>query len=76
MSVLIETTLGDIVVDLFYKEREKACKNFLKLCKLKYYNLCQFFTIQKDYIAQTGDPTSTGRGGESIYGYVFRATQL
>lgn len=46
MSVLVETTLGDVVIDLFYKERETAAKNFLKLCKIKYYNLCQFFTIQ------------------------------
>ncbi|KAI6181542.1 Peptidyl-prolyl cis-trans isomerase [Aphelenchoides besseyi] len=67
MSVLIETTVGDIVVDLFIKERPTATRNFLKLCKSKYYNLCQFFTIQKDYIAQTGDPTNTGQGGESIF---------
>lgn len=46
MSVLVETTLGDFVVDLFCKERPKATLNFLKLCKLKYYNLCQFMTIQ------------------------------
>lgn len=46
MSVLIETTLGDLVVDLFVKERPNTCKNFLKLCKVKYYNLNQIFTIQ------------------------------
>jgi peptidyl-prolyl cis-trans isomerase-like 4 len=68
MSVLIETTLGDIVVDLFIKERPNACRNFLKLCKIKYYNLCQVFTIEPNYIFQTGDPTNTGRGGESIFG--------
>ncbi|KAI6240208.1 Peptidyl-prolyl cis-trans isomerase [Aphelenchoides fujianensis] len=67
MSVLIETTVGDFVVDLFCKERPTATRNFLKLCKYKYYNLCQFFNIQKDYIAQTGDPTGTGKGGESIF---------
>jgi peptidyl-prolyl cis-trans isomerase-like 4 len=71
MSVLIETTLGDLVVDLFIKERPNACKNFLKLCKMKYYNLCQFFTIEPNYIAQTGDPTNTSRGGESIHGFEF-----
>src|SRR5438105_1800361 len=46
MSVLIETTLGDLVVDLFVKERPNACRNFLKLCKVKYYNLNQIFTIE------------------------------
>lgn len=46
MSVLIETTLGDIVVDLFIKERPNCCRNFLKLCKIKYYNLCQVLTVE------------------------------
>lgn len=46
MSVLIETTIGDIVVDLFIKERPNACRNFLKLCKIKYYNLNQVFTVE------------------------------
>ncbi|KAH7724451.1 SIG-7 protein [Aphelenchoides avenae] len=71
MSVLIETTLGDIVVDLFVKERPNACRNFLKLCKVKYYNLCQFYRIEPNYIAQAGDPQNTGRGGESIFGVLY-----
>lgn len=45
-----------------------ACKNFLKLCKLKYYNFCIFHHIQANFVAQTGDPTGTGSGGESVYG--------
>lgn len=68
MSVLIETSLGDIVIDLYVKECPKACLNFLKLCKIKYYNNCLFYDVQKDFIAQTGDPENTGLGGKSIYG--------
>lgn len=68
MSVVIETTLGDITVDLFLKERPRACLNFLKLCRLKYYNYNLFHTIQEQFIAQTGDPTGKGDGGESIFG--------
>lgn len=54
MSVVIETTLGDLTVDLFLTERPRACLNFLKLCKLKYYNYNLFHTIQAGFIAQTG----------------------
>lgn len=54
MSVVIETTVGDITVDLFLKERPRACQNFLKLCKLKYYNFNLFHTIERGFIAQTG----------------------
>ncbi|TKR64178.1 hypothetical protein L596_024758 [Steinernema carpocapsae] len=71
MAVLIETTVGDLVVDLFVKERPNCCLNFLKLCKTKYYNFCQFHSIEPNYIAQTGDPTGTGRGGESIFGRMY-----
>lgn len=68
MSVVIETTLGDITVDLFLKERPRASLNFLKLCRLKYYNFNLFHTIQENFIAQTGDPSGKGDGGESIFG--------
>ncbi len=68
MSVVIETTLGDITVDLYIKERPKACLNFLKLCKLKYYNYNLFHTIEQNFLAQTGDPTGDGDKGESIWG--------
>ncbi|XP_055545912.1 peptidyl-prolyl cis-trans isomerase sig-7 [Wyeomyia smithii] len=68
MSVVIETTIGDITVDLFLTERPRAALNFLKLCKLKYYNFNLFHTIQHGFIAQTGDPGGSGDGGSSIWG--------
>ncbi|KAJ4461424.1 putative Peptidyl-prolyl cis-trans isomerase CYP59 [Paratrimastix pyriformis] len=68
MSVLIETSQGDIVIDLFCDDCPLACKNFLKLCKIHYYNQCLFHNVQHNYIVQTGDPSGTGLGGESIYG--------
>jgi len=71
MSVVIETTQGDITVDLYLKQRPKTCLNFLKLCKLKAYNMNLFHTVQADFIAQTGDPTGTGRGGESIFSQMY-----
>ena len=43
MSVLLETSLGDIVIDLEVQNCPKTCENFLKLCKVYYYNLNAFF---------------------------------
>ena len=43
MSVLFETSLGDIVIDLEVDSCPKTCENFLKLCKVYYYNLNAFF---------------------------------
>lgn len=71
MSVLIETSLGEIVIDLHTDRCPLTCKNFLKLCKIKYYNGCLFHTVQKDFTAQTGDPTGTGSGGDSIYKFLY-----
>lgn len=70
MSVLLETSCGDLVVDLLIDEAPLASKNFLKLCKLKYYNSCLFFSVQANFLAQTGDPTGTGRGGTSVFGFL------
>lgn len=67
MSVLLETSYGDIVVDLLPEFSPKACTNFVKLCAIKYYNDCEFLRVEKGFIAQTGDPTNEGAGGECVF---------
>ena len=42
-----------------------------RLCKLKYYNNCLFYNVQRNFIAQSGDPTNTGKGGESVWGVLY-----
>lgn len=71
MAVLLETSRGDLVIDLFTKECPLASTNFLKLCKLKYYNNCLVHNIVPGFIAQTGDPTGSGRGGDSVYRLLY-----
>ncbi|KAI5302302.1 hypothetical protein KEM56_000821 [Ascosphaera pollenicola] len=72
MSVLLETSLGDIVIDLLVDEAPKCCENFLKLCKIKYYNFSPVFKVQKNFSLQTGDPIGPNSpdsdGGSSIWG--------
>ncbi|XP_004252520.1 peptidyl-prolyl cis-trans isomerase CYP59-like [Solanum lycopersicum] len=71
MSVMIVTSLGDMVIDLFTDECPLTCKNFLKLCKIKYYHNCLLHTVRKNFTMQTGDPTGTGSGGDSIYKFLY-----
>ncbi|EGZ17393.1 hypothetical protein PHYSODRAFT_264201, partial [Phytophthora sojae] len=73
MSVLVETTVGALVLDLYVDECPRACTNFLKLCKTKYYHGCLFFNVQENFMVQAGDPTATGGGGDSIYGQLYGA---
>lgn len=68
MSVLLETSMGDLVIDLCCEKVPKATLNFLKLCKVKYYNFCEFHRVEKGFMVQAGDPTGTGKGGVSIFG--------
>jgi peptidyl-prolyl cis-trans isomerase-like 1 len=42
------------------------------LAQAGYYNGTIFHRIIRDFMIQGGDPTGTGRGGESIYGGKFR----
>lgn len=37
---------------------------------MKYYNNCLFYDIQKDFIAQTGDPVNNGKNPTSLYGII------
>ncbi|CAM1291843.1 CWC27 (predicted), partial [Pycnogonum litorale] len=71
-KVLLETTVGDIDIELWSKETPKACRNFVQLCVEGYYDGTLFHRIVKGFIAQGGDPTGTGTGGESIYGKPFK----
>lgn len=52
MSVLIQTSIGDLTVDVNVKRAPKASENFLKLCKAKHYNFAQFIRIQAGLSAE------------------------
>eukprot|EP00124_Ichthyophonus_hoferi_P001683 Ihof_evm2s95 gene=Ihof_evmTU2s95 len=69
--VVLDTSMGKIVCELYWNEAPRTCKNFAELARRKYYDGVKFHRIIKDFMIQTGDPTGTGRGGESIYGGKF-----
>ncbi|KIL61306.1 hypothetical protein M378DRAFT_167125 [Amanita muscaria Koide BX008] len=70
-SVVFETSLGDVQLELYWDHAPKTCKNFAELTKRGYYNGVLFHRIVSDFMIQGGDPTGTGRGGTSIYGERF-----
>ncbi|KAK6458798.1 cyclophilin-like domain-containing protein [Scheffersomyces xylosifermentans] len=66
MSVLIETTEGNLVVDLYYSSQPLLCLNFIRLCELNYYFFAPFYDLHKDLLVTTGDPNyPSGNGGYS-----------
>lgn len=70
-EVVFETTQGKIVFALKPEIAPKACENFEGLVKKGYYDGIIFHRIIKNFMVQGGDPTGTGRGGQSIYGHAF-----
>lgn len=67
----IKTNQGEIKAQLFPKQAPKTVENFTKLAEKGYYDGVIFHRVIPDFMIQGGDPTGTGRGGESIYGRAF-----
>ncbi|RCK71926.1 MAG: Peptidyl-prolyl cis-trans isomerase [Ignavibacteriae bacterium] len=69
--VVMETNMGTIELELFAKQTPKTVENFLGLVRKGYYNGVIFHRVIDNFMIQGGDPTGTGRGGESIWGKEF-----
>ncbi|KAJ8468185.1 hypothetical protein ONZ51_g9806 [Trametes cubensis] len=71
MSVTFHTTHGDIKVEIFCEAVPKTAENFLALCASGYYDNCLWHRNIKGFMIQTGDPSGSGKGGQSIWGKPF-----
>jgi cyclophilin family peptidyl-prolyl cis-trans isomerase len=71
VNILIETTKGNIELELFESDAPKTVANFAGLAEQGYFNGIIFHRISKGFVIQGGDSTGTGRGGKSIYGKEF-----
>lgn len=68
---VMTTSMGDIKMRFFPQAAPKAVENFQKLAKDGYYDGVTFHRVINDFMIQGGDPTGTGRGGESAFGKEF-----
>jgi len=67
-SAVFHTEKGDITVDLYAAKTPRTVNNFVFLAQQGFYDGTIFHRVIKDFMAQGGDPTGTGRGGP---GYQF-----
>lgn len=71
IQAVLETTSGKITLDLFPQVAPKAVENFVTHINEGYYNGTIFHRVIRRFMIQGGDPSGTGRGGESIWGKDF-----
>jgi len=67
----LSTNHGDIKILMLPEYAQKAVENFVTHAQNGYYDGLIFHRIIKDFMIQGGDPTGTGCGGESIFGFPF-----
>ena len=70
--VELQTNQGTIVLKLFPNVAPLAVENFVTHAKNGYYDGIIFHRVIKGFMIQGGDPTGTGRGGESIWHKEFK----
>ena len=68
---IFKTNHGDIKVKLLPENAPKAVENFTTHAKNGYYDGLIFHRVINNFMIQGGDPSGTGRGGESIWGEPF-----
>jgi peptidyl-prolyl cis-trans isomerase B (cyclophilin B) len=60
--VSIQTTKGDLAIEVFPKKMPVTAANFEKLVKSGFYNGLSFHRVE-DWVVQGGDPRGNGNGG-------------
>lgn len=67
-QAVLHTDKGAITINLFGNKVPKTVNNFVFLSEAGFYDGVIFHRVIDNFMAQTGDPTGSGRGGP---GYTF-----
>lgn len=71
VTAVLETTQGEVEIELYPKEAPLAVANFVGHIKSGYYDGLIFHRVIDGFMIQGGDPLGTGTGGQSIWGKPF-----
>ena len=62
-KVKLETSQGDVTLELFENQAPIAVNNFVSLVEKKFYDGTKFHRVLPGFMAQGGDPRGDGTGG-------------
>lgn len=69
--VVLETSMGDITLELDADIAPKTVTNFVTLARSGYYDDLIFHRVIPRFMIQGGDPNGNGTGGASVFGEMF-----
>ena len=61
--VLLETSKGELTIELFENNAPNTVASFIDLCEKGFYNGLPFHRVLSHFMAQGGDPNRDGSGG-------------
>ena len=70
-TAVIQTNKGTIKFELLEEDAPKTTENFRLLAEKGFYDGVIFHRVINGFMIQGGDPTGTGRGGQSAWGGKF-----
>lgn len=62
-TILLQTTLGDVKIEIFDDTMPITAENFRKLVEKRFYDGTIFHRVIPNFMIQGGDPEGTGFGG-------------
>ncbi len=68
----VVTNMGSFKIEFYDELAPKTVENFKGLSRNGYFNGVIFHRVIKGFVIQGGDPTGTGRGGQSLWGGKFK----
>ncbi len=66
-QVKINTTKGQVIIELFENDAPEAVANFISLAEQGFYDYSDFFLVVDRTLAQTGCPNEDGTGGPGYW---------
>ncbi len=66
-QVLLKTTQGDVVVELYLNQAPSTVSHFIKLVESGFYDGLDFHLVIQDMLALTGDPEGNGGGNSGEF---------
>jgi peptidyl-prolyl cis-trans isomerase-like 1 len=69
---VFQTNMGSFEIELYADKTPRTVENFTGLAEKGYYNGIIFHRVINGFMIQGGDPTGSGRGGQSLWGKPFK----